>query len=46
MSVDDMILLKWIQFWIWIQFSNENCFSDIENFTMTQVKYLNAPNGS
>jgi len=25
---------------------SENCFSDIENFTMTQVKYLDAPNGS
>jgi len=28
------------------QLPNENCFSDIENFTMTQVKYLNAPSGS
>jgi len=26
--------------------SNENCFFDIKNFTMTQVKYLNVPNGS
>jgi len=24
----------------------KNCFSDIENFTMTQVKYLNALSGS
>jgi len=24
----------------------ENCFSDNDNFTMTQVKYLNAPSGS
>jgi len=27
-------------------FYKENCFSDVQKFTMTQVNYLRAPNGS